>query len=127
VAYNDDAHLKTHLNATELIGESEVVDTAQEVAEILGATLLPIRDEIPFDELKRYDLIFNLCEGVQGNPRLEMHFALALEMLGVAHTGGDPIAVGICGDKRLVKSLLSAAGFSLPKPFDGSDGMWIVK
>ena len=64
------------------VGESEVVDTAQEVAEILGATLLPIRDEIPFDELKRFDVIFNLCEGVQGNPRLEMHFALALEGSG---------------------------------------------
>jgi D-alanine-D-alanine ligase len=117
VAYNDDAHLKNHLNATELIGEAEVIETAKEVAELLGATLLPVRDDIPFDDLKRFDVVFNLCEGVQGNPRLEMHFALALEMFGVAHTGGDPIAVGICGDKTLTKRLLRAGGLPSPNGF----------
>jgi D-alanine-D-alanine ligase len=118
VAYNDDASLKTHLNDIERIGEEEVAGTAREIASITGATLLPVRhvrDAIDHLRHDKPDLAINLCEGVQGNPRWEMHFALALEMLGIPFTGCDPIAVGICGDKWMTKQLLNAAGIPTPK------------
>jgi D-alanine-D-alanine ligase len=138
VAYNDDTSLKTHLNAVERIGEEEVAATAREVADLLGATLLPVRTvRAAVDHLRRDkpDLVFNLCEGVQGNPRWEMHFALALEMLGIPFTGCDPIAVGICGDKPMTKQLLHASGIATPRGFrvagEGDvpplEGTWIVK
>src|SRR6185295_7391613 len=85
VTYNDDVSLKTHLNEIEKIGEEEVAGTAREIALLLNGTLVPVRDaRSAIDELRRDrpDIVFNLCEGVQGNPRWEMHFALALEMLG---------------------------------------------
>ncbi|HSP16843.1 MAG TPA: ATP-grasp domain-containing protein [Thermoanaerobaculia bacterium] len=71
------------------------------------------------DELRRHkpDLVFNLCEGVQGNPRWEMHFALALEMLGIPFTGCDPVATGICGDKWMTKQLLNVAAIPTPRGF----------
>jgi D-alanine-D-alanine ligase len=116
VAFNDDVHLKHHLNDVELLGEAEVSDTASEIAELLGADLVPVRDDIPaaLRRLATCDVVVNLCEGVLGNPRLEMNFALALEMLGVAFTGCDPLAVAICTDKALVKRLLEARGIPTP-------------
>ena len=131
VAYNDDAHLKTHLNPTELVGEREVADTAREIAELLRAELVPVRDDIAeaLHRLESFDVVFDLCEGVLGDPRLEKNFALALEMLGIAHTAGDPISLGICGDKVLTKRLLRAGGLPSPEGVavmaDTQQGDWV--
>ena len=138
VAYNDDIAFKTHLNPVERIGEEEVGDTAREIASLIGGRLMPVRDvRTAIDELRRNkpDLVFNLCEGVQGNPRWEMHFALALEMLGIPFTGCDPVAVGICGDKWMAKQLLGVSGIATPRGYRVTDeadvppleGTWIVK
>ena len=118
VAYNDDTDLKRHLNEIERIGEERVGATAREVAAILGAEILAVSDvRAALDHIRRTrpDIVFNLCEGVAGKPRWEMHFALALEMLQVPFTGCDPIAVGICGDKALTKRLLEVNGIPVPK------------
>lgn len=115
VAYNDDLHLKPHLNEIERIGEAESAESAREIAGILGAELYPVRDvREALQKLRHADVVFNLCEGVLGNPRYEMHFALALEMLGIPFTGADPIAVGLCSDKTLVKRLLRSRGITTP-------------
>jgi D-alanine-D-alanine ligase len=127
VAYNDDAHLKKHLNEVELLGEAEVIDTAREVAELTGGTPLPVRDvRDALETLRRErpDVVFNLCEGVAGNPRWEMNFALALEMIGIPFTGCDPIATAICNDKKLTKQLLEVTGCPVPGL---GNGPWIVK
>src|SRR5688500_8170492 len=109
----------------------EVAATAQEVAELTGARLMPVRDVASaLDELRaeRPDVVFNLCEGVAGRPAWEMHFALALEMLGIPFTGADPTAIGICSDKKLTKQLLETAGIAVPQNYAGqSAGLWMVK
>src|SRR6202022_3053560 len=117
VAYNDDLHRKPHLNEVERLGEAEVIDTAGEVAALTGGELVPVGDDLlaALDALTRFDLVVDLCEGVLGRSDWEKNFALALEMLGVAHTSCDPIAVGLCGDKRLVKRLLAAAALPTPR------------
>ena len=117
VAFNDDLHRKPHLNEIERLGEAEVLDTATEIAELLGADLVPVRDDLPtaLRALQRYDVVINLCEGVLGNPRFEMNFALALEMAGIAFTGCDPLATALCIDKLRAKSLLAAAGVPVPR------------
>ena len=120
VAFNDDVDLKGHLNDVEKVGEMEVGETAREVAEILGASLLPVRDvRTALDDLRasRPDVVFNLCEGVAGKPHWEMHFGLVLEMLGIPFTGADPTAVGIGGDKGLTKQLLRTGGIPVPEGF----------
>ena len=129
VCYNDDAHLKTHLNETEMLGETEVVATASEIASLLGADPVPVGDDVvaALRVLSRYETVINLCEGVLGRPQFESNFALALEMLQVPHSGCDPVATGICSDKILTKRLLEAAGIPMPKAWDGSEGTWIVK
>ena len=130
VAYNDDLHLKPHLNETEKLGEEEVIDTAREIAEILEAQLVPVRDDIAaaLEELRNFDAVVNLCEGVLGRPDWEKNFALGLEMLGIAQTSCDPIATGICTDKKLVKRILLASGIATPRFWHAEEGgMWIVK
>jgi D-alanine-D-alanine ligase len=119
VAFNDDTHLKPNLNPTELVGEAEVGETAREIAELTGAVPVAVRDDIPaaLEVLREFDVVINLCEGVLGRPQFEANFALALEMLGVRHTAGDPISLGICGDKALTKRLLDAGGLPTPRGF----------
>lgn len=129
VCYNDDAHLKQHLNETEMLGETEVVVTAREIAALLDAELVPVRDDVPgvLRSLRRFDVVVNLCEGVLGRPQYEKNFSLSLEMMGIANTAADPVASGICSDKILTKRLLQASGLPVPKTWDGGDGIWIVK
>ena len=144
VAWNDDLDQKTHLNEIERVGEGEVAEVAEEIARLTGGSLMPVR-HVP-DALRRLrddppDMLFNLCEGVGGKPQWEMHFGLALEMLGIPFTGADPVAAGICGDKALTKQILQTAGVPVPKGFvitdpraesrepraGRADGPWIVK
>lgn len=131
VAFNDDSDLKRHLNDIERLGEEEVVSTAREVAELTGGRLMPVRGvRAALDGLRRDrpDVVVNLCEGVAGRPRWEMHFGLALEMLGIPFTGCDPTAVGICIDKGLTRQLLRTAGVSVPAAYgEGPAPRWIVK
>jgi D-alanine-D-alanine ligase len=117
VAFNDDLHRKPHLNEIEKIGEAESGETAREIAAILGADIIGVGDDLrgALETLSTYDEVFNLCEGVLGIPRWEMHFATALEMLGIPFTGCEPLAVAICTDKILVKRLLAAAGVPVPR------------
>lgn len=133
VAYNDDADLKPHLNEFERCGEAEVIDSAREAAEILGAEMVPVRHDIEsaLRKLREFEVVVDFCEGVLGNPRFEKSFALALEMIGVAHTSCDPIAVALCTDKILVKRLLQTAGLPTPRGYASPDeappGTYIVK
>ena len=58
----------------------------------------------------------------------EKNFALGLEMLGIAHTSCEPIALGICTDKKLVKRILLASGIATPRFWHAEEGgTWIVK
>jgi D-alanine-D-alanine ligase len=130
VAYNDDLHLKPHLNEIEKLGEAEVIDTAREIAELLGAQLVAVKDDVggALLELRNYDVVVNLCEGVLGHPDWEKNFALGLEMLGIPHTSCEPIALGICTDKKLVKRILLANGLPTPRFWHAEEGgTWIVK
>jgi D-alanine-D-alanine ligase-like ATP-grasp enzyme len=133
VAYNDDADLKPYLNEFERFGDEEVIDCASEAAETLGAEMVPVRHDIEgaLRKLRDFDVVIDFCEGVLGNPRFEKSFALALEMIGIAHTSCDPIAVALCTDKILVKRLLQAAGLPTPRgyasPREAPPGTYIVK
>lgn len=121
VAYNDDLARKGHLSAMERVGEGEVVETAREIAQLLGAETVAVGEDLlaAIEKLRGCDVVINLCEGVLGNPQWEMHFALALEMLGIRFTGCDPTATAICGDKTLVKRFL-------PHLTPGADGFPLI-
>jgi D-alanine-D-alanine ligase len=66
--------------------------------------------------VQRLDLVFNLCEGVNGVARYEDLAVAALELTRVPFTGCPSWPVTICHRKHIANTLLAAAGAPVP-PF----------
>ncbi len=58
--------------------------------------------------------VVNLCDDLPGSSAHEMHFAGALELLGVPYSGAPPLALGLCRDKAKTKQILRAHGLPTP-------------
>ena len=60
------------------------------------------------------DLVFNLCETFDEDPKLEANVAALLELLGQPFTGSGPIGLLLAQDKVLTKKLIAAYGVRAP-------------
>jgi len=60
------------------------------------------------------DLVFNLCESLNGDTRNELVVPAVLDMLRVPYTGPGPMAIGLCLDKDRTKQVLVQNGVSTP-------------
>ena len=60
-------------------------------------------------------VIFNCCESIMGQSKLEMNVAAMYELFGISYTGSTPLALGIALDKALTKSIFAAHGISTPR------------
>ncbi len=78
--------------------------------------LLPIRlgDFRWLSRIRRADLVFNLCEGINGHARFEDYVVGALELAGVPFTGCRQWAITIAHRKHVANTLLGAAGVPVP-------------
>jgi D-alanine-D-alanine ligase len=63
----------------------------------------------------RFDLVFNLCEGIDGIASLEPAVISALEVLGVPFTGASSWTTALCLRKHVVNALLDGAGLPIPR------------
>jgi D-alanine-D-alanine ligase len=63
---------------------------------------------------RRADLVFNLCEGINGHARFEDYIVGTLELTGVPFTGCRHWATTIAHRKHVANTLLSAAGVPVP-------------
>ncbi|NWG09759.1 MAG: ATP-grasp domain-containing protein [Nitrososphaerales archaeon] len=106
------------------IAEREVIDEAKAVEEALSKMQIAhltvvvgesIRDWL--EELFEYkpDVVFNLCEAVRGESRLEMNVPCVLELMRIPYTGSPPLTLGICQNKALTKDMLLLNGIFTPK------------
>ena len=79
-------------------------------------SLLPVQlgDVGWLKRVQRHDLIFNLCEGVNGYARYEDFAVAALELSRVPFTGCPAWPVTICHRKHIANTLLAAAGVPVP-------------
>ncbi len=98
-----------------------VVANVHEVRDVLRSrghdvTLVPIRlgDLRWLSRVSRADLIFNLCEGVNGHARFEDYVVGALELAGVPFTGCRHWAITIAHRKHVANTLLASAGVPIP-------------
>ena len=64
---------------------------------------------------ERPDVIFNCCESILGQSKLEMNVAAMYELFGIAYTGSPTLTLGIALDKALTKSIFVANGIPTPK------------
>ncbi len=62
----------------------------------------------------RWDLVFNICEGMHGIAR-EAQVPALLEAYAIPCTFGDPVAMSICLHKGLTKTLVEKCGMPTPQ------------
>jgi D-alanine-D-alanine ligase len=63
----------------------------------------------------RPELVFNMAEGTGIGRSREARVPALLEMLGIPHTGSDPLTLAVALDKALAKTIVAAAGVAAPK------------
>jgi len=63
----------------------------------------------------RADLVFNLCEGIDGLGQYEPAVIGALDLLGVPYTGASAWTAAICLRKHVVNAHLRNAGLPVPR------------
>ena len=68
------------------------------------------------DRMKRgkFDVAFNMCEGIDGVAELEPSVIGVLELFGIPYTGGSSYTTSLCLRKHVVNALLSHAGLPVP-------------
>ena len=69
------------------------------------------------DKLRRarVDLVFNLCESIDGVAALEPAVISVLELLGLPYTGSSSWTTSLCLRKHVVNAALERAGLPVPK------------
>ncbi|MEO8448284.1 MAG: ATP-grasp domain-containing protein [Gemmatimonadota bacterium] len=79
---------------------------------------IPVRlgDTLWLRKVQQADLIFNLCEGVNGIARYEDYVVACLDLTRVPYTGCPSWPVTIAHRKHVANTLLEAAGIPIP-PF----------
>jgi D-alanine-D-alanine ligase len=63
----------------------------------------------------RFDLVFNMCEGIDGVATFEPSVIGVLELFGVPYTGSSSFTTTICLRKHVVNGLLERAGLPIPR------------
>jgi D-alanine-D-alanine ligase len=61
------------------------------------------------------EVIFNCCESILGEAKMEMNVAAMYELFGVSYTGSGPLALGVALDKSLAKKLFIAHDIPTPR------------
>lgn len=62
----------------------------------------------------RWDLVFNICEGLKGMAR-EAQVPAILEVFDIPYTFADPLVLSLCLHKGLTKMVVERAGLPTPK------------
>ena len=68
------------------------------------------------DRMKRgrFDVAFNMCEGIDGVAELEPPVIAVLELFGIPYTGSSSYTTSLCLRKHVVNALLASAGLPVP-------------
>ena len=103
--------------------DQNIVDTVETVERILheehhDVVRFPITmDGRWIERLRRgkFDLAFNLCEGIDGVAEYEPPVISILELLGIPFTGSSSWTTSVCLRKHLVNGMLAASGLPVPR------------
>lgn len=102
--------------------ESGVVQEARLIERFLSeagheTVLYPVSEATGLVDILRRgrpDLIFNCCEALRGNARLEMNVAAVFEILEIPFTGSPALTLGMALNKGIAKALFAAHGVATP-------------
>jgi len=123
IVYNDSESGSDADDDPDLISEVAVKDEADAVHDALStsskchASVLPLKNlsrDIEKIKALEPELIFNLCEGLNGDSSLEMCVASVWETIGIPYTGNPPLTLGLSRNKVLSKMIFKSAGIPTP-------------
>ena len=106
-----------HWAAADVRAVRESVDAVADVLDRAdhAVAVVPVRrDRVWMGALARSDLVFNLCEGVEGVSRLEYQVAAVVELWGLPMTGTSARTIALCHRKSTLNALLSRHGLPVP-------------
>jgi D-alanine-D-alanine ligase len=63
----------------------------------------------------KFDVVFNMCEGIDGVATLESPVISVLELFGVPYTGSSSYTTAVCLRKNIVNGILEKAGLPVPR------------
>lgn len=100
-----------------------ILETVEAIELALGdagneVVRLPVNPDARWIERVRrgkYDLAFNLCEGIDGVAAAEPAVVSVLELLGIAYTGSSSWTTALCLRKPTVNALLGGLGLPVPR------------
>jgi len=100
---------------------SSVTRPVNEIARILArdghqVTRVGVKHDLRWlAKARRADMVFNLCEGINGIGRWEDPVASTMELAGVPFTGAGAWAITVCHHKGLMNAYLQASGLPVPR------------
>ncbi len=100
---------------------ASVMRPVNEIARILlgqghEVTRVGVRHDLRWlARVRRADLVFNLCEGINGIGKFEDLVTATMELAGVPFTGAGAWTITICHHKALLNAYLQAAGLPVPR------------
>jgi D-alanine-D-alanine ligase len=109
-AGNPDA---TSVRASAKAIASALVESGYSV-ELTGVHGVEVYDVLAKLRASKPDLLFNLCESMDGDPRNEPTFAGLLHLFGIPYTGADLLALATCLYKQRTKDVLLANAVPTP-------------
>lgn len=92
---------------------SALIETGHSV-ELTGVHGVEVYDVLARIAKDKPDLLFNLCESMDGDPRNEPTFAGLLDLFRIPYTGADLLALASCLYKQRTKDILIANGVPTP-------------
>lgn len=101
-----------------IVATVEAIETALEQEGNTVVRVPVLLDGKWIDRVRRgkFDVAFNMCEGIDGVAELEPPVIGVLELFGIAYTGGSSYTTSVTLRKHVVNALLSHAGLPIP-PF----------
>ncbi len=98
----------------------ESVEAVEHAIEARGheAVRIPVNPDGRWVERVRrakFDIVFNLCEGIDGVAEFEPMVIAVLELFGIPYTGNSSGTTALCLHKNLINTLLDKAGLPVPR------------
>lgn len=122
ITFNLRQEISADKGPTDLYEEFDCEETIQAIAQELGKMGHEVtklgwgKDFLQGILSEKFDLVFNIAEGMGGRSR-EAQVPAVLEMLDIPYTFSDAQTLSICMDKALTKRMVSTIGVKTPKFF----------
>ncbi|HEV8124109.1 MAG TPA: hypothetical protein VGP80_07710 [Gemmatimonadales bacterium] len=108
-----------HWEQKDVVAAVEGVRSVQAHLRQVGyeTSVVPIRlnDWRYINKVRQADVVFNLCEGLDGHSKYEDWVVGTLELAGTPYTGCRPWATSVCHRKHVSNTLLAANGIPVPR------------